>query len=120
MVNFYPTPSDVTLRKGYTQVSIVTTSTGVKTISSITYSGTTATVTTATAHGLVNNQYISVSGASPSDYNGVFMITSTGATTFTYTMLSVPTTNATVVGAYTIKINTPIHTLMDYPTNCLL
>ena len=117
MVNFYPTPSDVTLRKGYTQVSIVTTSTGAKTISSITHSGVTATVTTATAHGLIDNEYISVSGATPSDYNGVFMIKVTGASTFTYTMLSVPATNATVVGAYTIKINTPIHTLMDYPTN---
>ena len=117
MVNFYPTPSDVTLRKGYTQVSIVTTSTGAKTISSITHSGVTATVTTATAHGLIDNEYISVSGATPSDYNGVFMIKVTGASTFTYAMLSVPATNATVVGAYTIKINTPIHTLMDYPTN---
>ena len=115
MVNFYPTPSDVTLRKGYTQVSIITTSTGVKTISSITKSGTTATVTTATAHGLIDNEYISVSGATPSDYNGVFMITSTGATTFTYVMLSIPATNATG-GAYTIKVSTPIRTLMDYPT----
>ena len=117
MVNFYPTPSDVTLRKGYTQVSIVTTSTGAKTISSITHSGVTATVITATAHGLIDNEYISVSGATPSDYNGVFMIKVIGASTFTYIMLSVPATNATVVGAYTIKINTPIHTLMDYPTN---
>ena len=52
LINWFPTPTDVTMRKGYSVASILTTSTGVKTISSITYSGTTATLTTATAHGL--------------------------------------------------------------------
>ena len=48
LVNWYPTPTDVTMRKGYTVVSILTTSTGVKTISSITHVGNLATLTTTT------------------------------------------------------------------------
>jgi hypothetical protein len=71
------------------------------TISSITFSGTTATVTTAAAHGLATGAPISVSGAVPSVYNVTnAIITVTGSTTFTYTMASTPASNATTPGKY--------------------
>lgn len=71
------------------------------TISSITNSTTTATLTTATPHGLVTGASVTVSGASPSAYNGTFSITVTSATAFTYTMGSNPGGSASVVGSYT-------------------
>ena len=114
--NFFPTPTDVQLRLGYSQFSLLTTSTGAQTISSITRVTTKATVTTATAHALTTGTQISVSGASPSEYNGVFTITSTGATTFTYVMVTAPATNATVVGDYTIQITDKVNSLMNYAT----
>jgi hypothetical protein len=114
LTNLYPTPTDVTLRHGYTRYSQLTTSTGVKTISSITHVGQTATLTTATAHGLNTGDKVSISGTTPADYGGVFTITVTGTTTFTYTTLTTPATNATVVGTYTIGITNPVNTLMNY------
>jgi hypothetical protein len=117
LVNWFPTPTDVTMRKGYSVASILTTSTGVKTISSITYSGTTATLTTATAHGLATGAYVSISGTTPAAYSGVFKITVTSTTKFTYTMASTPANNATVVGTYLNQATTPVHTLMNYTLN---
>ena len=114
LVNWFPTPTDVTMRKGYSVASILTTSTGVKTISSITYSGTTATLTTATAHGLTTGAYVSITGTTPAAYSGVFKITVTSTTKFTYTMASTPANNATVVGTYLNQATTPVHTLMNY------
>ena len=80
---------------------IATTSTA-QTISSITKSGTTATLTTAAPHGLITGNKVVISGATANDYNGSFVITKTGANTFTYTMLTTPAANATVVGIYTV------------------
>ena len=117
LVNWFPTPTDVTMRKGYSVASILTTSTGVKTISSITYSGTTATFTTATAHGLTTGAYVSITGTTPAAYSGVFKITVTSTTKFTYTMASTPANNATVVGTYLNQATTPVHTLMNYTLN---
>ena len=114
MLNFYPTPTDVTMRKGWTQVSRLVTSSGVQTISSITHVDDVATLTTASAHGLATGEQIAIAGCTPADYNGVYTITVTGSTTLTYTMLAVPASNATVVGTYQIGINTAINTLMNY------
>jgi hypothetical protein len=75
------------------------TSAGV-TISSITNVTTTATLTTATAHGLVNGSYVIVSGATPAAYNGTFVITVVDSTSFTYTMASNPGASASPVGSY--------------------
>ncbi len=80
---------------------VATTSTA-QTISSITKSGTTATLTTAAPHGLITGNRVTISGATANDYNGTFVITKTGASTFTYTMLTTPAANATVVGIYTV------------------
>jgi hypothetical protein len=74
-------------------------------ISTITRGGSgnlTATVTTATAHGLATGNRVSVSGTTEANYSGTFYITVTGANTFTYTMLTAPAANATVVGIYTV------------------
>jgi hypothetical protein len=114
LVNFFPTPTDVTLRKGYTRYSQLTTSTGVVSLSTITYSGTTATATTSTAHNLLTGNYISITGCTPSDYNGVYEITVINSTSFTYVMSSVPSGNASVVGAYTIGLTDEIETLINY------
>lgn len=48
------------------------------------YTLNTATVTTAAAHGLPNGASVTIAGAAPAGYNGTWVITSTGATTFTY------------------------------------
>jgi hypothetical protein len=92
------------LYDGTNWISIASTATA-QTISSITRGGTgnlTATVTTASPHGLVTGNQITVAGASPAQYNGTFIITKTGNSTFTYTMATAPATDATVVGTYTV------------------
>lgn len=74
-----------------------------QTISSITRGGTgnlTATLTTASAHGLSSGDYVTVSGASPSQFNGTYQITYIDATHFSYTMASAPAGNASPVGTY--------------------
>jgi len=80
----------------------VATTTTAQTISSITKSGTTATLTTSAPHGLITGNRVTISGATANDYNGTFVIVKTGASTFTYTMLTTPAANATVVGTYTV------------------
>jgi len=82
----------------------IATTTTAQTISSITRGGTgnlTATMTTASPHGLITGNRITVTGATPTQFNGTYVITKTGASTLTYTMASAPSGNATVVGTYT-------------------
>ena len=82
---------------------IATTSTA-QTISSIVRGGTgnlTATLTTAAPHGLVDKNRVTITGAIEANYNGTYVIDVTGPTTFTYTMATAPTANATTVGTYT-------------------
>ena len=64
-------------------------------VSSITRSGGTATVTTSSNHGLETGDWAFIQGAAEVAYNGIFQITKTGATTFTYTVSFTPTTPAT-------------------------
>jgi hypothetical protein len=69
-----------------------------KAITSITFSSTTATVTTAAAHGYTNGQTVNIRGATGPDatfYNGDFAIAGASGSTFTYTMTSTPAANAT-------------------------
>ena len=66
-------------------------------ISSITSSGTTATITTPSAHELskMMAQYITISGASPAGYNGTVLVSDASDTTLQYTVgvgLSSPAT----------------------------
>lgn len=67
-------------------------------VTSITRAGTTATVTTGINHNLATGDTVTIAGATGVDaslYNGSFVITVTGLTTFTYTMAGTPTGNAT-------------------------
>ena len=76
-----------------------------QTISTITRGGTgnlTATLTTASAHNLVTGNTVTVAGAIPTQFNGTYRITVTGASTFTYTMATAPSGDATTVGTYNI------------------
>ena len=96
---------DPTLIYDGTAWAFMATTQTAQTISTITRGGTgnlTATLTTASAHGLITGNRITVSGATPTQFNGTFVITVTGASSFTYTMASAPSGNATVVGTYTI------------------
>jgi hypothetical protein len=77
-----------------------------QTISSITRGGTgnlTATLTTAVAHGLVTGNTVTVAGAVPAEFNGAYRITVTGTDTFTYTMATAPSGDASTVGTYAVK-----------------
>ena len=59
-------------------------------ITSITSSGTTATVTTTADHGWSDGDYVTISGAVETAYNGQFQITVVTATTFTYECSTTP------------------------------
>lgn len=62
----------------------------------ITRSGTTATATwVGGAHPFTTSQKVVISGATQTEYNGAFTITSTGSTTFTFTVTGTPATPAT-------------------------
>lgn len=71
-------------------------------ITTLAWSGGIATVTTSTALSLATGQTFSttISGASPSGFNGTFVATVTGADTFTYPLATNPGT-VTVEGFYT-------------------
>ena len=69
-----------------------------KAITSITFSGATATVTTTAAHGYTGTPTVNIRGATGVDaskYNGDFVIASPSGSTFQYTMTGTPTANAT-------------------------
>lgn len=82
---------DAVLQNGYGSVNV----------SSITRSGTTATVTTATAHGLSTGDSATIGGAAQADYNIDAVVTVLTATTFTYDVANSPATPAT--GTITAK-----------------
>jgi hypothetical protein len=73
-----------------------------QTISSITRVTTTATLTTAANHNLTTGTFVTVSGATPAEYNGTFSITVTTPTAFTYTMTATPSGSALPVGSYKV------------------
>lgn len=60
----------------------------------ITRSGDVATAA-CTSHGFLAGQYVTISGATPSDYNGEFRVASVTANDFTFEVLGSPTTPAT-------------------------
>lgn len=76
--------------------------TGAKTLTSITWSGAVATATAAAPHGFVtgDTMLMTIAGETPVGYNGTFLATITGASTFTYPLASNPGSQ-TVAGVYT-------------------
>ena len=73
-----------------------------KAVSAITRSGTTATAT-CTGHGYAVNDWVQISGANQPEYDGIFVITSVTANTFSYTITGTPASSAT--GAITAQDN---------------
>jgi hypothetical protein len=68
-------------------------------ISSIVGNGTTATVTTTSAHKLVSGSTVTIAGATPGGFNGAVTVIVTGTTTFTFA--STVNATASVVGSIT-------------------
>jgi hypothetical protein len=66
-------------------------------ITGLTRSGLTASGTTSAAHGFTTGDYVLVAGAAQAEYNGTFLVTVTGTTTFTYQLAAgaAPATPAT-------------------------
>lgn len=64
-------------------------------ITSVTRAGATVTVTTTAAHGLATNDWVTISDAGEYQYNGIWQITVTGGSTFTYAIATTPTSPAT-------------------------
>ena len=69
-------------------------------VGTLTNATTTATATTNTPHNLTSGDTIVMTGCTPSDYNGTFVVTVTGTASFEYTMLADPGGDATVIGSY--------------------
>lgn len=90
----------VTLRTSATLNNNMLVNSGYNTIattSSVTLTWTAGLTVSAawTAHGLSTGDYVLISGANQSYYNGVFPVTVSDANTFTYVPLRLPTTGAT-------------------------
>jgi hypothetical protein len=75
-----------------TNATVGTTASSIS-VSSITFSTTTATATS-NAHGYSNGDFIRISGASETVYNGSFAISNVATNTFQYTLPSTPSANA--------------------------
>lgn len=77
---------------------------GALAITSITWTTNVATVTTIAPHGIpvADLVPVTIAGATPTAYNGTFVATSTGASTFTYPLLSNPGGATSVPGTYTL------------------
>jgi hypothetical protein len=75
-----------------------------QTVNSATISGQIATITTNSAHGLVVGQIVNMTGFTPTQFNGSYVVASVPTTTtFTVTLpiTALPANNATVQGSYT-------------------
>jgi len=68
-------------------------------ITSITRASQTVTVTTATAHGFTSSDFVTLSGVTPSAYNGEVQATVTSPTVFTFQVAGSPATPASVPGS---------------------
>lgn len=80
--------------KVWTQWSSLTAGTPVN-VTSITLSGTTATVVTATAHNLTDGDPVNIAGANQAAYNGIKVTSYVNSTTFTFETTAGTTTPAT-------------------------
>ncbi|HKI97109.1 MAG TPA: hypothetical protein VKB51_01420, partial [bacterium] len=72
-------------------------------VTSITNSTTTATITFASAHLMLQGATITVSGANEAPYNGTFRVTGVSGSTATYTMTSDPGGAATTSTSFSAK-----------------
>ena len=79
----------------YTTTAAGTVANNVISVTSLTRSGVTATVVTASAHNLASNVAVTIAGADQTEYNGAQTITVVDTTTFTYVVAGTPSTPAT-------------------------
>ena len=94
----YYSPFHASVRSGWTygvRVRAVFQYESPQAVTSITRSGSTATLTAGAAHGLSTNDWVEIIGANETEYNGLFQITVTGGSTFTFTVSGAPATPAT-------------------------
>jgi hypothetical protein len=82
--------------------------TTLKSISSISRSGTLATATTTTNHNFVTGRSVVIEGSANNDLNGTYTITSTGNTTFTYTTTTTGTLSSILGGTANVNHNVPV------------
>lgn len=82
--------------------------------STLAWSGGTVTVTTAAPHGFTTSDVLSITiaGATPVAYNGTYDCTITGASTFTYALVSNPGAN-TLPGTYNLASAYELETMGD-------
>jgi len=85
------TLTSLTSQAAFTLTSLACPASG--TVASLTRTGTAATATTATAHGLSTGETATIAGSAYNYFNGAFVITVTGPSTFTYTMKGTPAGN---------------------------
>ena len=85
-------------------------------ITSISSTSDTATVTCGGAHGLQTGMYVNVTGSSTNYVNGIYKITRTGATTFTY----IPVCNPCAVPQVTVATSLDDTTLVIVPSVALV
>ena len=83
-------------------------------ISRLTSSGTTATCTTLNPHGFTSGNEVTIAGASPTGYNGTYVVSVTGSNSFTYSLNSsvgydVAVTSITSVGTTATVTTTTNH-----------
>lgn len=76
------------------------------TIDTMTHVDALVTVNCAGPHNLTTGNWITLTGASPAEYNGTYRVTVLDADTFRYTAAVAPATNATTVATYTIIYGT--------------
>ena len=86
-------------------------------ITSITHVGTTATLTASAAHNLPlgSGSVLTISGATPAQYNGTYAVNVTSTTALTYDMASDPGANAAPVGAYAVVPTRLTYTIASDP-----
>lgn len=87
-------------------------------LSGITRSSSTATATSAAAHGRTTGDWVDVQGAAEDEYNGIFQITVTSPTQFTYTVDGTPSTPAT--GTLTARPCKPVMSWDLNPNNAFV
>lgn len=80
--------------KAWAQWSSLTISAS-KSITSIVRSGSTVTVTFGSAHGMSDGDPLKISGATPSDYNGIWQVSYVSSTVATFQITGTPTATAT-------------------------
>lgn len=83
-------------------------------VATLSRSGSTVTVTVPTDHGLIDGVMVTISGATPVEYNGEYPITATGSKSYSY---QIGTTPAAATGTITAKVTGSGWTRPYYVTN---